>query len=185
MTESLHSNCWQCMHVNYYNLDIIEVRDEKAKVWHAYHSPMVCIHLAIVLCSPSLYVCSLELPFSHVDRVFLSTQFEYLVTYMKKLIPESKMSFLSQFVYQVSTHTCTSVCTYVHMYTYICSLSVHIYLHTHIHTYLHIKVYSNELFVWSEKWFCNRLRVHSHLMCFNNMEASPSSSLSVLHVCAN
>ncbi len=137
MTESLHSNCWQCMHVNYCNLDIIEVRDEKAKVWHAYHSPMVCIHLAIVLCSPSLYVCSLELPFSHVDRVFLSTQFEYLVTYMKKLIPESKMSFLSQFVYQVSTHTCTcTTCMYVCPHVHIHMLTLCTYVLTYTHTYV-------------------------------------------------
>jgi len=35
------------------------------------------------------------------SSVFLASQFEYLVTYIEKLIPESKKSFLSQFLFQV------------------------------------------------------------------------------------
>lgn len=38
-----------------------------------------------------------------IDRVFLAGQFEYLMVYLKKLVPDSKQSFLMQFL----SHVCT------------------------------------------------------------------------------
>ena len=36
-----------------------------------------------------------------IDRVFLAGQFEYLMVYLKKLVPDSKQSFLMQFLSHV------------------------------------------------------------------------------------
>ena len=41
------------------------------------------------------------MPCLFINRVFLAGQFEYLMTYLKKLVPDSKQSFLMQFLSHV------------------------------------------------------------------------------------
>ena len=64
------------------------------------------------------------MPCLFIHRVFLAGQFEYLMTYLKKLVPDSKQSFLVQFL----SHVCqwySYVYTLTHRFYQLMTASLH------------------------------------------------------------